>query len=350
MTSPKVAILVPSIDNSGPVNLAVDLAVGYRRAGFAVEFLYLKKATVSHAKLSGIPTKKFDAGYLFRFEGAIHSHCLVPDLIAGFFKLLKRRLVVISTVPSFIYFDMRLQYGYVVATVAWRLWRVCTSVFDAKVVLNDTMVRYFKKADKAYRYTRIFHSRRASSCVDPRDRDRIRTFLNPDQVGLVFVGGLTPRKNILPLLKSITRDSQTQCVVFGEGPLRPAVEVLAREYPQKILYLGFRQQLEGVYSEFDGLVLPSLAEGFPTVVLEALREDVPCLLSNIAVHREISRRGLGVKFNHRSFADFTRRAVELKLLKRSDEFKIAVLEANQVVFNADRRIADYIQLIKKQGR
>jgi glycosyltransferase involved in cell wall biosynthesis len=61
----------------------------------------------------------------------------------------------------------------------------------------------------------------------------------------------------------------------------------------------------------DLLVLPSHAEGLPLVILEAASLGVPSLLSDIAVHRELARMGLGKTFRRHDFRDFADKAREL---------------------------------------
>jgi glycosyltransferase involved in cell wall biosynthesis len=65
---------------------------------------------------------------------------------------------------------------------------------------------------------------------------------------------------------------RTRFFVFGEGPLRPALEAQARalNLGDRLVFGGFARDVPGVVSAFDLSVFPSLWEGTPLTVFEAL--------------------------------------------------------------------------------
>ena len=81
--------------------------------------------------------------------------------------------------------------------------------------------------------------------------------------------------------------------------------------PRLLELAGQLQQPAQAMSTADVLVLPSFAEGLPLVALEAARLGIPCLLSNIAVHREMAALGLGLIFQRHGFRDFRAKAHEI---------------------------------------
>ncbi len=115
---------------------------------------------------------------------------------------------------------------------------------------------------------------------------RTRLGINPDEQFLVYVGRLSPEKNILNLLKTLnTSDLRYQLYIVGEGPERNKIESLIDR-----LKLDGRVKLTGRKSHeetlafmkaCDALLLPSKTEVFPTVVLEALTLEKPVIATRV---------------------------------------------------------------------
>lgn len=91
-----------------------------------------------------------------------------------------------------------------------------------------------------------------------------------------FVARLIPEKGPEHFLRAAKRVLQTfpdtTFYLVGSGPHRPALESLARELQiaGHVVFAGLRQDMPAVYAALDIMALPSLSEGLPMTVLEAL--------------------------------------------------------------------------------
>ncbi len=81
----------------------------------------------------------------------------------------------------------------------------------------------------------------------------------------------------LDLLQHVRPDLRT--LIVGDGPLRGRLEATARSFElvdaRRALFLGHRSDVPRLLAASDLLVLPSLYEGLPNVVLEAMRFRKP---------------------------------------------------------------------------
>ena len=75
---------------------------------------------------------------------------------------------------------------------------------------------------------------------------------------------------------------RTRFYLFGEGPLRPALEAQARAHgiQDRFVFGGFARDVAGVLSAFDISVFPSLWEGTPLTVFEALAMGKPIVATD----------------------------------------------------------------------
>lgn len=107
---------------------------------------------------------------------------------------------------------------------------------------------------------------------------------------LACVGILEPRKNQRFLLKLMEKIKayQAQLYLYGIGPDEKLIkEIIKNEnLIDRVHCMGWIAA-EKIWHEVDLLLMPSLHEGAPNAVLEALGNGVPVLVSDIPEHAEI---------------------------------------------------------------
>jgi glycosyltransferase involved in cell wall biosynthesis len=112
----------------------------------------------------------------------------------------------------------------------------------------------------------------------------------------LFVGQLRPRKGVhylLRALKGLATDAIL--VVVGGGPELIHLKKLTRRLgiEKKVIFTGPvpLQHLREIYASASFFVLPSVAEGTPLVVLEALASGLPVIATDIPGMREVVKDG-----------------------------------------------------------
>lgn len=110
----------------------------------------------------------------------------------------------------------------------------------------------------------------------------------------IFVGRLESRKGIDCLIRSI-KDVGITSAIVGKGPDRSILEKLAvaNNVQHKIIFTGGvpDEDLRSLYSGARFFILPSISEGLPLTILEAMASRIPVIANNINGMSEIVRHG-----------------------------------------------------------
>jgi glycosyltransferase involved in cell wall biosynthesis len=112
-----------------------------------------------------------------------------------------------------------------------------------------------------------------------------------------FVGRLVPLKNPEAFI-TVARDVVSQIpnarfAFVGEGSERSKLESLRDQWGlnESICFVGFRQDMPGVYASLDALVLPSIHEGMPMTILEALAAATPVVATRVGAVGDVVIHG-----------------------------------------------------------
>jgi glycosyltransferase involved in cell wall biosynthesis len=121
----------------------------------------------------------------------------------------------------------------------------------------------------------------------------------PQPLELLFLGRLSPEKGLDVLLEALACASRSagrpvHLTVLGEGPQRPALErrTLALSLGEAVTFAGFHRDVRPFLERADALVLPSLREGLPRAVLEALSVGCPIVASAVGGIPELVSDGV----------------------------------------------------------
>ena len=78
-------------------------------------------------------------------------------------------------------------------------------------------------------------------------------------------------------------------LLVGKGPEQAAIEVLCRErgISERVQLAGWRSDVPEILAASDLLVLPSVWEGMPNVVLQAMASRLPVLATDVEGVREL---------------------------------------------------------------
>ena len=84
--------------------------------------------------------------------------------------------------------------------------------------------------------------------------------------------------------------SGARIAIAGDGPARTAIERLAQErgVGERVILLGFREDVGDLLAACDIVALPSLREGLSIALLEAMSAGKPIIATSIGSHVEVA--------------------------------------------------------------
>jgi len=106
-----------------------------------------------------------------------------------------------------------------------------------------------------------------------------------------FVGRLSPEKNIPAIIYCAKALPDVTFVIVGDGPQRQPLEQMANGLTN-VYFVGPRNDVEKFYAAFDLLILPSVMEGMPLVILEAMSAGTPMVASDVGSILEVVLDGI----------------------------------------------------------
>lgn len=229
-------------------------------------------------------------------HGAYYTHAFIGPLsrVAGLKSLVKASLANDDLL------DLNLPLiGYLHRQMLRRI--------DAYVAISQDLAQEFRAGgmnpDKIHPIhngvdTHLFHP------CPPAQRSDLRNKLGlpVNQPIALYVGVLDQRKNIEWLAEQWVKHrafgSNGLLVAVGpqsredtNGALRGHLAALGQSHPELFALRDFSADIGLYYQSADALILPSLKEGLPNVVLEAMACGLPCVAARASGSRELIREG-----------------------------------------------------------
>jgi glycosyltransferase involved in cell wall biosynthesis len=171
--------------------------------------------------------------------------------------------------------------GFPIVKDTWR--HQITMRFTDRILTNSTRIRDTYQAldwlaDKPIDVVANGIDISSIPTVDPKLRASFG--FGPDDLIALFAGRLTGVKRVdilLRALDALNNDSRWRLVIAGAGNQRGNLEALARELgvSDRVRFLGYRDDARALAACVDLGVLPSLDEGMPNSLMEAMAAGTP---------------------------------------------------------------------------
>lgn len=309
----KCIILIPSLNPSGPIKGAVALANGLSSLGVSVTLVALRTGPGANSEIDG-KVNVLDLGFTSNFfifsmiksvkrivsqlhvEGkpklAVISMCFSADTV-NFFS--HRGILRISSVRGDLAFNYSMDNKYT-GVITSSLHYFMLKYFDLTFAMNEAMMNLLvkRKFKKVSLVPNFLNERDLIA-----DKKRSMTKVNHS---VIFIGRLVELKKPHLVIEAVAglnkKGYSLGLKLVGSGPLFDDLSTfVAGLDDERIELVGFCNDPMIHLKGADILVLPSLSEGTPRAVMEALYVGVPCVLRNLGTNDNLVVDGVnGVLF------------------------------------------------------
>ncbi|MFI5251990.1 MAG: glycosyltransferase family 4 protein [Bacteroidota bacterium] len=120
--------------------------------------------------------------------------------------------------------------------------------------------------------------------------------IKEDDVVIGFIGRFTEQKGLEYLLKAakqlLPEYKNVKFVIVGEGELKNRLEtIVSSDNLTNVIFTGFQRDVYRFYTLFDIFLLPSLFEGLPIALLEAMAAQLPVVATRVGGTPEVVIEG-----------------------------------------------------------
>jgi glycosyltransferase involved in cell wall biosynthesis len=133
--------------------------------------------------------------------------------------------------------------------------------------------------------------------ADIVQKERERLGIEPDFMVIGTVAKLREEKGTRYLIESAAKvmdlHPKTNLLIAGDGPLMGDLKNLSEKHgiADRVRFAGFRNDIPVILSIIDRFVIPSITEGSPLALLEAMAMGKPIIATNVGGIVEILRDG-----------------------------------------------------------
>jgi glycosyltransferase involved in cell wall biosynthesis len=191
--------------------------------------------------------------------------------------------------------------------------------------------------------------------ADARPADLEPLGIPPGSRTILCVGRLHPQKGQRLLLEAaaplFTADPELHILLVGNGPLHAELDALIddRQWRRHVHLAGRRRDVPELMRAATLLVLPSLWEGMPNVVLEAMAAGLPVIASDVEGVRELLGNDMrGIVFSAGSVDDL--RAGLVGMLRDPGLRNRVAIESQEFVrsyFTSEAMLSKYVRLYRQ---
>ena len=143
-----------------------------------------------------------------------------------------------------------------------------------------------------------------------------------DKTILGFIGRLSEQKGIIPFINELRyhKEKFNSCkfLLVGNGEQEEEIKSLLKEYDLEELFnlTGYQDNVYKFYPIIDIFFLPSLYEGLPMVILEAMSFGKPIVSMNVgSINEVITNNKSGVLIDKENYKEFIEKLISIKLNK-----------------------------------
>lgn len=245
----------------------------------------------------------------------IHAHAAIPALISVIAKTeVNKKIPIVQTMHGW-GLNKKEEHEFVDTSIM--------NLINKVITVSKADMRLLEgKGVEQSRIQCIYNGIRSQNdiFIDSKDVQNIIQLKNEGYFVIGCIGSIGYRKNQELLINAVNDMNEKIAVVFiGDLEDEEYFKNIIRNCNKKIILLGYKQNAINYMKYFDTLVLPSRSEGLPISIIEAFKENITVICSDIEGCLEIVEEGVsGFIFKNndkKSLIDSIKRRMNLETSK-----------------------------------
>ena len=283
----RVALLLPSLDVSGPVIFTRYLIMELMNKVDYIEIFYFKESSkvldlgVKCTKLNFFEKRTFD-----EFD-IVHSTMAVPDLYAALHIDPKKWVI---SMHNYIETDMKMLKNPINAFLVIKIWTWALQKCKNIIVSSRAMLDHYCRllGEKNYSLIPYGIDNREWGEIDQEDLIKINEIRRAGYTVIGSAGNFIHRKGFMQLIDVLKQNEQFALVIIGAGPERERMLELCQEnkLEERVFFPGYRPDSYNYYKYMDIYAHVSYSEGFGLAMLEAMAKGLPIVCSELDIYKE----------------------------------------------------------------
>jgi len=166
--------------------------------------------------------------------------------------------------------------------------RFCEKVITVSEEIKNDLLRHgIKESKVVVIQNAVQNSYKEEELAHQRIEKRRFLSIEKDEFVIGYVGRLSEEKGVRYLIEAGSvlkeRSEPFRIIIIGDGPRRKELEDLAKSkgLEKEIIFVGFQSDVEKWLAVLDVFALPSLTEGTPMALLEAMAAGIPVIATAV---------------------------------------------------------------------
>lgn len=230
----------------------------------------------------------------------VHCHSPIGGIITRLAcrKARKKGTKVVYTAHGFHFFTGAPKLNWLIFYPAEKL---CARFTDVLITINQEDYNRAKKKFKARRTEYVpgigIHTKEYLDKKNSTPLKRKNFNINDDDFIITCAGQLSKRKNHQLVIKAMAllKNPKLKFLLIGFGEKEEELKALinSNHLENSVIMTGYRSDVIDIFSIADAFVFPSLQEGLPVALMEAMSVGLPVVCTNIRGNSDLIKNGFG---------------------------------------------------------
>ena len=285
----KIAFIIPSLINEGPVIVTKDIIEGLINKVDLIDVYYFdeRENTLS------FPCNTYRISFFQKIDfnkyDVVHTNMLRPDLYIWYHRKKSDKCKFVSTLHQFIYQTLENTYNRFIAFIFEKVWINALKKQDEIVYLTHIMEHTYKNRIK--KTSKVIYNGRSFSeeIINAPVEEHSKLLAIKKQFKIIGIHCIVTKiKGVHQTILALKHLPDYFFIIVGDGTELENLKSLAKRENvyERCWFLGYKKNAISYLKYFDVYAATSYSEGFSLSLIEAGQCKLPTVCSNIAIFKE----------------------------------------------------------------